>query len=111
GTQLATLGDPLGYLHPALSPDEKTVAVERPETQAESSDIWLLDTARRIPSRLTTDPASEWMPVWSPDGKQVVFTSPRGAPPALYLQDSRRAGAGDLLLKSNRTIHPGDWSK
>jgi Periplasmic component of the Tol biopolymer transport system len=51
------------------------------------------------------------MPVWSPDGKQVVFTSPRGAPPALYLQDSRRAGAGDLLLKSNRTIHPGDWSK
>ena len=111
GARLATLGGPLGYLRPALSPNEKTVAVERLDTQAESSDIWLLDTARGIPSRLTTDPASEWMPVWSPDGNQVVFTSPRGAPPSLYLQDSRRAGAGDMLLQSNRVLHPGDWSK
>jgi Tol biopolymer transport system component len=110
GTQVATVADSLGYGRPSLSPDDKSVVVERLDANAETTDLWLLDTIRGIASRLTTDPAAEWNPVWSPDGSQVVFSSPRGTPPALYQQDSRKAGPGALLLSEKRVLHARDWS-
>jgi Tol biopolymer transport system component len=38
-------------------------------------DLWVIDVARGLPSRLTTDPASERDPVWSPDSQERVFSS------------------------------------
>ena len=41
-------------------------------------DLWIFDVARGVASRLTTDPANEWDPVWSPDSKEIVFSSDAG---------------------------------
>jgi Tol biopolymer transport system component len=38
-------------------------------------DIWLIDVARGVSSRLTTDPAHNREPVWSPDGTRLAFTT------------------------------------
>ncbi|HXD16455.1 MAG TPA: protein kinase [Vicinamibacterales bacterium] len=111
GRQLGGLGGSNGYRKPSLSPDEKTVAVERLDPTTEGTDIWLLDTTRGVASRLTVHPAPDWSPVWSPDGRRVVFTSPRDAlPPNLYQQDARAAGPGEFLLSGHRVVHPRDWS-
>ncbi len=51
------------------------------------------------------------MPVWSPDGTQIVFAAAgRGAPPNLY-QKALNGSGPELLLKSSFNSQPTDWSR
>ncbi len=40
-----------------------------------NTDLWLVDTLTREPTRLTFDEASESNPSWSPDGSWIYFTA------------------------------------
>ena len=40
-------------------------------------DLWIVEAARGVRSRLTTDTQPDQWPVWSPDGSQIVFGSSR----------------------------------
>ncbi len=55
----------------AISPDGKTVAF------VYQGDIWTVPAAGGEARQLTTNPAHDTEPVWSPDGKYVVFASYR----------------------------------
>jgi Tol biopolymer transport system component/tRNA A-37 threonylcarbamoyl transferase component Bud32 len=74
GNAVGTLGEPARYGQLALSPDGRRVAAEVADAEGHF-DIWLLDAARGVASRLTTDPANEREPVWSPDGTRLAFTT------------------------------------
>ena len=112
GRTLESIGPPGYYLNPALSPDEKRVAVARldPETGAQS--IWLIELARGIASRFTFDRSLDDRPLWSPDGSRVVFESNRGGTSNFYEKASNGTGRDDLLLG---TVGVGgtplDWSR
>ncbi len=41
-------------------------------------DIWVMPSAGGPARQLTFNPASEFCPAWSPDGKQIAFESRRG---------------------------------
>jgi eukaryotic-like serine/threonine-protein kinase len=41
-------------------------------------DIWTVPAAGGEPVEVTKDPAMDWNPVWSPDGKYLYFASDRG---------------------------------
>jgi Tol biopolymer transport system component len=41
-------------------------------------DLWLIDVARGVASRLTTDPGDERDPVWSPDSREIVYSTDAG---------------------------------
>jgi len=107
GKQLEVVGTKGQYATPALSPDGKYVAFSR----GAPPDIWLLDIAKNLTSRLTSDPAADFFPVWSPDGRRIAFASTRGGTANLYERTVGIVGAEKVLLKSDlRPTNSQDWS-
>ena len=110
GRRLGSLGEPADYSNPALSPDEKKVAVGRRDPQSRNRDIWLLDLARGGASRLTFDPADDLNPVWSPDGSRIAFASDRKGGRDLYQKLATGTGEDEILLVSEGDQSAEDWS-
>src|SRR5262245_24483156 len=103
--QVGTQGQISGL---ALAPDDKRVAATRADSQAGGNDLWLIEQQRE--TRFTFDPANDQSPVWSPDGSKIAFNSSRSGAFDIYLKSSSGAGNEELLLQSNNTKGPNDWS-
>jgi eukaryotic-like serine/threonine-protein kinase len=90
-----------------LSPDGKRLAIARADPQLLNQDIWMIDLARDLPTRLTFDPAREVNPIWSPDGSRVAYFSiQRGG---IYQRAANGVGPEELLLQVT-SIATSDWS-
>jgi Tol biopolymer transport system component len=114
GRTLATVGDAAPYLSLALSPDERRVAVGLGMGSPANRDIWIIDVARGVPSRLTFDPGSDLSPVWSPDSTRIAFLGNRSGKVSLRQQLIDRTAADEPLLEGSRSFPmgpgPRDWS-
>jgi TolB protein len=64
-------------------------------------DIYLFDAPGKAPRRLTDHPALDYNPVFSPDGRWVVFCSERRGNPDLYALDLQNPGPPRLLTNSD----------
>ncbi len=73
GSQLGKVGDPGEFAHPRVSPDGTQAVVEVADPETESSDLWLVNLASGLRTRFTFDPGSEENPVWTPDGKAILY--------------------------------------
>ena len=73
-------------------------------------DLWLIETARGVPRRITFDPVNEGWPVWSPDGTQLLFNSFLKGKTDLYVMSIAGAATGTLLLETPAGKNPCDWS-
>jgi len=65
---------PRTYAFPRLSPDGTRLALDIREQE---NDIWIWDLGRRTLTRLTFDPGVDAWPIWTPDGRRIVFASTR----------------------------------
>jgi serine/threonine-protein kinase len=66
---------PRAYVYPRISPDGRRVALD---VRDQENDIWILDLARETLTRFTFDPRNDFYPVWTPDGKRIIYTSTAG---------------------------------
>ncbi len=111
GKQLGTLTPPGSYNAPALSPDEKKVAVSRLDLQTGTpSDIWLIDLERGSQIRLTTDPTSDFYPSWSPNGDHVTFVSTRDGVTSIYQKLLQGASPEEPLVSSAELKYNPQWA-
>jgi Tol biopolymer transport system component len=81
--------------NPSLSPDGSRVAFDR--TLQGNTDIWLVDGERL--TRLTSDPAVDQFPIWSPRGDRIIFGTTRSGGQSLYQKRSRAEGSEEPLLE------------
>ena len=61
-------------------------------------DVWTYDFARATRSRLTTDPALDRSPLWTPDGQRIIFTSNRAGYLELFWRPADGTGGDERLL-------------
>ena len=94
------------YVFPKVSPDGKRVATG---VEDADSQIWLYDLSRDTLSRLTFEGGANVDPLWTPDGKRVVF---KGSGNRLFWQPADGSGAAEALTKSELSGNnvPGSWT-
>lgn len=63
---------------PSFSPDGTRLAFVWNGAQRENFDIYVKLVDDSTPLRLTTNPAPDYSPVWSPDGRFIAFLRARG---------------------------------
>jgi Tol biopolymer transport system component len=110
GKTMGTVGPPVDMEWPAISPDGKTVAIDRRDPQTGNYDIWLRDLARGNDSRFTFNPNDDQFPVWSPDGGYLAFLSDRGGQSSVYKKATGGVGRDEIVDKDELIKRPTDWS-
>jgi Tol biopolymer transport system component/predicted Ser/Thr protein kinase len=94
------------FSNPTLSPDGKRVALT---VEAETYDIWLLDIGRDSLTRLSFG-KDDGSPVWSPDGKRVVYHSSQAGAYNLYFRQTDGSGSEERLTSDQDASTPVSFS-
>jgi serine/threonine-protein kinase len=66
----------------------------------QENDIWVWDLGRMTFTRVTFDPSLDAYPVWTPDGRRLIFSSDRTGARNLYWQAADGTGAVERLAES-----------
>jgi serine/threonine-protein kinase len=105
---------PRAYYYPRLSPDGTRIAMMIAD---QIRDIWIWDLLRATLTRVTSDPGTNANPVWTPDGRRLVFGSNRlGTVPNLFVQAADGTAAVERLTESGVSQGPsavspdGTWA-
>ena len=85
---------PRSYIYPRISPDGTRAALWANDQQ---NDIWTWDFAREALTRLTFDPGIDNHPVWTPDGRRLLFSSAQAGPREIFWQSADGTGSAERL--------------
>ena len=100
------------YGNLAISPDGRYVALDKTDESNDNTDVFIYDPARSTFRRLTFDPGIDAVPVWSPDGARIAFTSGRGRSFDIYVKPVDGSQPERLLLPTSGVDSlPLDWSR
>jgi Tol biopolymer transport system component/predicted Ser/Thr protein kinase len=110
GVQTGTVAAPAGYQNIRLSPDGKRLAFDRSEQRTNATDVHVFDLTRGTDTRVTSAAGSEFAPIWSPDGRRLVFTWDKNAPPFLHQLVLDNGTPAEPLVQPSESVYtPGDW--
>jgi Tol biopolymer transport system component len=85
-----------GTVH--FSPDGKRLAMG--VVEGGNANVWMYEWGLDTITRLTFTPFYDAYPMWSPDGKHIVFSSMRHGGPNLYWMRADGAGEAERLTES-----------
>jgi TolB protein len=97
------------WSNPRFSPDGRKLAFQ--VSDGGQSDIWIYELSRGALTQVTFDPSQDVVPVWTPDGRRIAFSSDRAKAGVFNMYWVNADGTGDLtrLLESNETQVASSW--
>ena len=104
---------PAFYSDPRLSPDGKTLALQRCDGSA--CKIFLYDIQRNILTSFTPEAGRFFNPAWSPDGRRLAYSGFAVGAPTLYVKNADGSGQPQRLTDAPTEVRgaaefPDSWS-
>jgi serine/threonine-protein kinase len=98
---------PDAYTDPAISPDGRSIALS---VQGTTQKIWIYDVVRSTLTTLTST-GSLQSPIWTPDGRRVVYRATRDGYRNLFWRLADGGGEEERLTTSERLHTPSSISR
>ncbi len=96
------------YMDPSFSPDGKRLALDM--SDGKRIDIWVDDWERDSLTRLTFDGLNNRVPIWTPDGQRITYSSQeKGGTYNLWWIRADGAGNAQRLTQSKNIQTPASW--
>ena len=97
------------WANPRFSPDGQKLAFDI--SDGKQHHIWVYDWVRDTPTQLTFDPGEDRFPVWTTDGRRIVFASDRAKHGIgnLYWVNADGTGEVTRLTDSLESQVPSSW--
>lgn len=86
-----------------FSDDGNYIATDVYDETSKNTDIWIHDIRRNSDTRLTFDKGVELVPVWSPSGEKIYYSSNRAGTFHVYEKNSN--GTGEERIIFDTTFH------
>jgi serine/threonine-protein kinase len=102
------LDEQAAYANPRLSPDGKRLALT--VFRDNNWDVWVYDIERGVSTRLTFDESAETEQIWSPDGRDMIYSSSRNGPDSLFLKPADGSGQEQEIAKLDTPMWAHSWS-
>ena len=100
------------FYAPKLSHDGRRVALTSfDESGRAAGDIWVYDLTRHVGTRITSDPAADWDPLWSADDEWILFSSDRTGRLNVYRKRSTGVGTDEPVFSSDFDSNATSWSR
>ena len=95
---------------PELSPDQRFIAVSARDGEVNDRDIWIHEVASEKKKPVAPAKGNDNFPLWSADGRALVFTSTRGGQYKLYLKKLDPDSPEVQIHAGEGAVYPLDWS-
>jgi Tol biopolymer transport system component len=95
---------------PEISPDGRRIAVSARDGEANDRDVWIHDAAGGSKRVIAPARGNDNFPIWSADGKEIIFTSSRPGNYELFRKRVDSAEPEMLLLEMPESQYPRAWS-
>lgn len=111
GKRLGTVGEPFfaGNSAPSLSPDGKSVVINY--LREGMGDIGFVDVTTGKLTVVSDNPANDIAPIWSSDGRSVLYSSKRTSTIETYRQMLDAPLYGDKVFPTVGLRHPMDMTR
>jgi serine/threonine protein kinase len=111
GNEIKKLLDQKPIYRVSFSPDGNKIAYDLYDAGQKNIDIWTMDLKRNVSTRLTFEQNADIVPTWTPDGKQVTYSSTsKGGVYDSYIKNADGSGDATLLFKSGNSKYVSDIS-
>lgn len=110
GKLMRAIGEPSFHRYVRLSPDGKQAIEFRMDPRNQDGDFFIRDLEHGTDLRFTSDAGLYSRPVWSPDGRAIVYGASLSGAMDLFLQPLD-SPSGNVILSTPKFKIACDWSR
>lgn len=108
GVATPVVDEPGTFVEPRISPDGRRISLT--VADAQTIDVWVLELARGTLTRVTFDDANDSLPLWTPDGSRISYSSDREAGWNVFAVPWDGSGQPERLTNSEFPTSGTSWS-